>query len=248
MTFAPAGSPADPGGDYLERCLHQVREELTARGFVMDEPLAGGTCQCFITNLRAAQCEIDLLFSGALVWEYMPLGGTGRPDQAACLVLALLSGTSPASRSLLPAPCPGLPLDEAAGQALVACGMAVRLVDVRYDHNDVRAEVEVTNPAEPGRGHVRISDHGTIRWECLFTRPGGVAGGLAPVDVAQAIAPALAGHRAAEQDRAQHSGPARTMPDPQAKLPEIAAANGRNRVMTPPGLAAGPGPAAWEDW
>lgn len=101
VTFAPAGRPADAdaGGDYLERCLYQVWEELTARGFVMDEPLAGGSCQCFITNLRTAQCEMDLLVSGALVWEYMPLAGTGRPDQAACLVLALLSGTSPASRN-----------------------------------------------------------------------------------------------------------------------------------------------------
>jgi hypothetical protein len=216
VAFASAGSPADADGDYPQRCLYEVWEELTARGFVMDEPLADGSCQCFITNLRTAQCEMDLLVSGALVWEYMPLAGTPRPDQAACLVLALLSGTSPASRSLLPASCRGLAPGEAAGRALAACGMAVRLVDVGYDHDEVSTEVEVANPSEPGRGHVRISDHGNIRWECLFAPPAGPAGGLAPLDVAQAIATALAGHRAARQDHALHSGLVRKMPDPRA--------------------------------
>src|SRR5215469_5628373 len=100
VASACAGSPAAADGEYRERCLYEVWDELTARGFVMDQPLADGSCQCFITNLRTAQCEMDLLVSGALVWEYIPLAGTGRPEEAACLVLALLSGTSPASRSL----------------------------------------------------------------------------------------------------------------------------------------------------
>jgi hypothetical protein len=78
---------------------------------------------------------------------------------------------------------------------LATCGMAVRLVDVRYD--EVHVEAMVTSPAEPARGHVRISDEGTIRWECLFASPGSAAGGLAPLDIAQAIATALAEYRIA---------------------------------------------------
>jgi hypothetical protein len=78
---------------------------------------------------------------------------------------------------------------------LAACGMAVRLVDVRYD--EVRTEATVTNPAEPARGHARISDEGTIQWECLFASPGSPVGGLAPLDIARAIATALAEYRIA---------------------------------------------------
>ena len=78
---------------------------------------------------------------------------------------------------------------------LAACGMAVRLVDVRYD--EVRAEAMVIDPGEPARGHVRISDEGTIRWECLFASPGSAVGGLAPLDIAQAVATALAEYRIA---------------------------------------------------
>lgn len=65
------------------------------------------------------------------------------------------------------------------------------LVDVRYD--EVCTEAMVTSPAEPARGHVRISDEGAIRWECLFTSPGSAVGGLPPLGIAQAIATALAG-------------------------------------------------------
>ena len=174
MTGAPASEPAVAKADYPERRLHEVWVQLTARGFIIDEPVTHGTCQCFFRNLRSAQCEMDLMVTGALVWEYMPLGGTS-PDQAARLVLALLSGTSPAGRGLPPARYPGLALKEAAGRMLAACGMAVRLVDVRYD--EVRAEAMVINPGEPARGHVRISDEGTIRWECLFASPGSAVGG-----------------------------------------------------------------------
>ena len=194
MTGAPASEPAVAKADYPERRLHEVWVQLTARGFIIDEPVTHGTCQCFFRNLRSAQCEMDLLVTGALVWEYMPLGGTS-PDQAARLVLALLSGTSPAGRGLPPARYPGLGLREAAGRMLAACGMAVRLVDVRYD--DVRAEAMVINPGEPARGHVRISDEGTIRWECLFASPGSTVGGLAPRDIAQAVATTLAEYRIA---------------------------------------------------
>lgn len=195
MTGAPARVPAGVRADYPERCLHEVWAQLTARGFIIGEPVTHGTCQCYFRNLRSAQCEMDLMNTGALVWEYLPLGAAS-PGQAARLVLALLSGTSPAG-GLPPARDPGLALKAAAGRTLAACGMAVRLADVRYVDDDVRAEAIVTSPAEPGRGHIRISDEGAIRWECLFARPGSAAGGLAPLDIARAIATALAGYRIA---------------------------------------------------
>jgi hypothetical protein len=71
--------------DYPERCLHQVWEQLTARGFVIDEPMNGrccqcfiknlrnACCQCFIKNLRNACCQMDLLVTGTLVRVYTPL-------------------------------------------------------------------------------------------------------------------------------------------------------------------------------
>jgi hypothetical protein len=175
----PADEPVEADADYPERCLHGVWEELTALGFVIDEPVAGDACQCFFKNLRSAQCEMDLLVTRALVWEYIPLAGTS-PGQAARLVLALLSGITPPARSLPPARYPGLALKDVVGRVLAACGMAVRLADVYYDYDDACTEAVVTNPAEPARGHVRVSDEGNIRWECSSPAPADPSAGLPP--------------------------------------------------------------------
>ncbi len=181
--------------EYPERCLHEVWHELTARGFVIDEP--GLPCQCFIHNLRDAQCEMDLLVTGALVWVYVPLAGTC-PEQTARLVLALLSDV-PASGSPPPARYSGLPLMDAAGQMLADAGMTARPAEIRYDVDEVHTEVVVTNPAGQARGQVRISETGSIHWECFFASPGNPADGLPPRDVAQAITAALAEYRTGGQ-------------------------------------------------
>lgn len=192
MTPDPASEPAGADPDDTERCLHEVWEKLSARGFIIDEPVTGVTCQSFYKNLRNASCEMDLLDTGALVWIYTPWTGF-IPDQAARLVLALLSGTRipPAAMPLVLDP--GLALKDTAGRMLVACGMAARPADIQYGPGEVSAEVIVTNPAGPARGHVRVSGEGTIRWECCFAVPGSPAPGLAPLDIAQAITAALAG-------------------------------------------------------
>lgn len=190
--------------EYPERCLHELWEELTARGFVIDEP-GISSCQCFTHNLRDAQCEMDLLVTGALVWVYMPLAGTC-PEQTARLVLPLLS-RGPASDRLPPVRHPGLPLMEAAGQILTDAGMNARPADIRYDVDEVHTEVVVTNPADQARGQVRISEIGSIHWECFFASPGSSAGGLPPSGVAQAMAAALAEYRTGGQGDAGDSRP-----------------------------------------
>jgi hypothetical protein len=189
--------------EYPERCLHEVWEELTARGFVVDEP-GISSCQCFIHNLRDAQCEMDLLVTGALVWVYTPLAGTC-PEQTVRLVLPLL-GHGPASDRLPPARR-GLPLMEAAGQMLTDAGMTAQPAEICYDVDEVHTEVVVTNPADQARGQVRISETGSIYWECFFTSPGSSAAGLPPRDVAQAITAALVEYRAGGQGGTGDSGP-----------------------------------------
>jgi hypothetical protein len=194
-TVTAVGGPAGPAGDEAERCLHAVAGELTACGFVVTGPVWGDTCQSEITGIGGGHCEMDLMGTGALVWEYIPLPGALTPDEAVRLVLALLGRTGPACRGV-PAPRhPGVAFKGAVGRALAACGMAVRLVVVHLDHRnyEIFADVEVTNPAQPARGRARVSDEGEIRWECSFATPASPAAGLAPRDIAQTIATALGG-------------------------------------------------------
>jgi hypothetical protein len=200
MTTATAvGGPAGPAGDEAEGCLHAVAGELTARGFVVSGLVRGNACQCEITGIGGAQCEMDLMGTGALVWEYIPLPGALTPEEAVRMVLALHGVISLPSGGVPAARYPGVALKGAVGRALAACGMAVRLVVVHRDdvNYEIYADVEVTSPAEPSRGNVRVSDEGEIRWECSFATLASPAGGLVPRDIAQTIATALADYRTA---------------------------------------------------
>jgi hypothetical protein len=175
-----------------ERCLHEVWEGLTARGFTVDEPDEISS-QCFYEHLGGAYCEMDLLVTGALVWVYEP---RWRPDfgpgHAACMVLALLTGTGRPAPEMPPAG-PGLALKDAAARMLGGCGLVTEPVDIYYGPGEASAQVMVTNLASPQRGNVRVSDEGIVQWECCLDAPGGPPWGLAPLDVAAAIAAALTG-------------------------------------------------------
>lgn len=198
---SPAGDTGATG-----RCLHEVWQELTRRGFAMDEPCAG-TSMCFIGGLRRADCAVDLLTSGAMVWEFIPLGGTVIPGQIARMVWALLGGgTGPAGCGQPPAERPGAAVREVAGRVLASRGLRVRQAEAGSE-GDVWPVTAVTSPAQPARGHVHIGDEGDLRWECCFACPAGTAGGLAPATIAGLIAAALAGHLDAEHDAAGYSLP-----------------------------------------
>ena len=190
---APDSNPAGADSGDAERCLHEVWAELTSRGFVIDEPSTdGGTCQCFYENLSGAYCEMDLLVTEALVWIYEPRRPNFSPRQTARLALALLTGISRPVPDMPPAPGPGLTPKDAVSRMLADCGMATEPTDIHYGPGEVSAEVMVTNPVSPHRGHVRISDE-TVQWKCCLATPGSPSWGLAPFDVAVAIAAALAG-------------------------------------------------------
>jgi hypothetical protein len=196
VTATPAGGRADGDPGYPEWCLRQVRVELRARGFAVTEPEPPGSCQCFI-DLHGGQCELDLLATGALVWEYLPRQAAALgPGEAARMVTALLGCTGPARSALRAARDPGLALAAAAGRILAASGLDVRAADAS-DGGACTAAV-ATSPAEPGRGFASIGDDGTIRWECRFASRTSPARGLPPGDVARAITAALAGHATAE--------------------------------------------------
>jgi hypothetical protein len=69
---------------------------------------------------------------------------------------------------------PGMPLKGQAGRALAGQGMRVRLdvLDEDEQHFEVHAEITVTSPEHPGRGTVRITDDGLLRWHGQLRTPG----------------------------------------------------------------------------
>jgi hypothetical protein len=80
------------------------------------------------------------------------------------------------------------------GRALTESGMRVAWVQPDADQQffGTFAEIIVTNQAEPGRGTVRVADHGAICWEIQVRDAAGCSGGLSISGVAITIGKALA--------------------------------------------------------
>jgi hypothetical protein len=83
------------------------------------------------------------------------------------------------------------------GRALAERGMTVRLVTIHHDEvdYDLYAQIEVADPANPARGHVRVTDQAVVRWECLYSTQADTPA-LHLSDIAKIAANALAGQAA----------------------------------------------------
>jgi hypothetical protein len=58
---------------------------------------------------------------------------------------------------------------------------------------EVYSEVEVTNPAQPARGHVRVSDEPALRWRCRIADPARGIPGIGLTEITDTIAGTLTG-------------------------------------------------------
>jgi hypothetical protein len=128
---------------------------------------------------------------GSMRWEYRPASGTDTDPAVMTQVVLHMLAADDAKRPAIGTSL-GLTLKGVVGRALDARGLDVRLL-VYEDliSYDVAAEVVVTNPARPDRGHVRLSDDGAITWECSCGAASGSAEEIAVV-VAGVIIKAIA--------------------------------------------------------
>ena len=146
-----------------------------------------------VRALVRSRCAIDLHGPGALAVTYTPLGRDLRSDEAVWLTLAVLDGNGPPAPGAAVVPDRRLPLEDAAGSVLAACGMAVEKRQPGCGDGEVTAALLVSNPAGQSRGRVTITSKREFLWECRFAGPGGTAAGLSPACIARAVAAALAG-------------------------------------------------------
>jgi hypothetical protein len=91
----------------------------------------------------------------------------------------------------MPARRPNLTLKGAVGRALAERGLQVTLevLDRDNDFYEAYAEIQVTNPADPGRGTARVTDDGELSWQCTACGPDD---GITPAEIAATLARALA--------------------------------------------------------
>jgi hypothetical protein len=194
-TTAPAATLPGVADEHAMDGLVQVWQELTARGYTVNEPVPGQWGHCHI-QLAGAHAEINVTGSGELLLEFMPLPRGSVPvDATARIVLDLLAAPIP---SHLPTRyLAGFHHMKAAGWLLRQAGLYLRLVTEHpLDYTEAFSYLEVTSPAHRERGHARVTDEGgTVLWLCHFARAGSPVPGLDPAGMATAIAAVLAPHR-----------------------------------------------------
>jgi len=187
MTAAPdiAATPAAPASTPAAALL-AIADELTTAGFSARSPAWNGSAYLAITNARGALCDLTITTSGTVTWDYRTHHGSHvEPGQITGIVLNLLApGTSHAEAA--PATRPAASLKGTIGQALAARGLRVtlNLLDQDPDRYETYAEIQITNPADPDRGTVRVTDDGDLHWQCT-TR------GITPANIAATLTRAL---------------------------------------------------------
>jgi hypothetical protein len=146
-----------------------------------------------ITHAPGVLCDVVIGEGGSAEWEYrLSRGRYADPAVITGIVLSILGGNPARSQDALPRRYPKRTLMSVAGRALAGRGMQVCLEVFKDDFFfEVCSEIEVTNPALPSRGAVRISDDNSVRWECSFIDPAADTEGIDPLDFAETIAKVL---------------------------------------------------------
>ncbi|HEY1619280.1 MAG TPA: hypothetical protein VGG25_16790 [Streptosporangiaceae bacterium] len=150
-----------------------IAEGLNAQEFTVHDPAAEDACFMRVMNARAAFSQVLISQAGRVTWDYLPFPGReADPAQVAGMIVGLLDDET----AVVPA-VPGGPLGQSlkdsVDSALRGSGMRVtRCAPLRDEFGELCADMTITNPDQPARGEVTLTDEGMIIWECRLASAG----------------------------------------------------------------------------
>jgi hypothetical protein len=150
--------------------MRQVADELAARGCIVQLPRWDDERRLSV-EYQAVRCDLAVNDSGDVDLEFRPsAGGEARPELMADIAALLLSGNDESGpRETVKDQESGLSFWGIVGNDLRSRGFNVRLdVYVDDDWFEIFADLQVSDPAISPSAHVRVSDDGTITWECDY--------------------------------------------------------------------------------
>jgi hypothetical protein len=178
------------------KAIHAVADGLTRCALDVSGPEWDGSQFLKITNVRGVLSEVTIRDNGSVEWEYL-ISHDSETDAAhfTDVVRGVLGEDVAHDRSLLPARPRSMSLKGMVGWACGQRGLSASVEVVYIDPAffEVWSEVEVTNPAQPERGRVRVSDEPALRWQCHIADPAGSVSGVSLTDITETIAAALTG-------------------------------------------------------
>ena len=177
---AAAGSRTEPA--------QVITRRLAAAGLAVHATRQQDQHELVILNIPGALSCLTLTGTGCAQWHYEPATG---PATSAVTLTEIIEHILGAPRAAGRAPGPdayrAFPLKGTVGRCLQDRGLTVTLqVSEDLESFEATTDIEVTSPAQPRLGTVRLSDDGHLEWDCDYRTafhddPGALIDTVAPI-------------------------------------------------------------------
>ena len=169
-----------------------LTRRLAAAGFGVHGTRWRDRHELILLNVTAARSCLTLTGSGRAQWHYEPATGPGT-DKATltAIIVHILGAPHTAGTTPVVAAYRAFPLKGAVGRFLQDRGLTVALrISEDPESFEATTAIEVTSPARPWLGAIRLPDDGDLDWDCDYRAAfhGDVAA------LADVIAPILRAH------------------------------------------------------
>ena len=164
MTLVPAQSrsPEPAPADAAARALAR---QLAAAGLTVEVSRRRDTCELTILDVANGKSFLALDTGGQARWYYEPATGPATSPATLAAIITHLLGEPPAPP--LPAAYRALPVKGQVGRLLQDRGLTVVLrVSEDWESFEATTDIDITNPARPWLGTVRLSDDAALDWHC----------------------------------------------------------------------------------
>ena len=160
LTHSQARPPTDPA--------QLLARRLAASGLAVHSTSRQDRCQILVLDLADARCCLTLTGDASAQWHYEPSTGPGTDAATVIAIITHILGAPRAADTISGTDAyQAFPLKGKVGRCLQDRGLTV-ILDVSEDLEsfEVTAEIEVTSPAHPWLGAVRLADDATLEWDC----------------------------------------------------------------------------------
>jgi len=186
MTQAPHGTLLGWAGSLMEPA-QMITRRLAAAGFGVHGTRWQDRHELIIGNVTAARSCLTLTGSGCARWHYEPTGHAPGAAMLAAIIVHILGAPHMADSTTGVDAYRAFPLKGAVGRCLQDRGLTVTLrVCEDWESFEATTDIEVSSPARPWLGAVRLADNGHLDWECDYRAtfhgdPGQLADMIAPI-------------------------------------------------------------------
>jgi hypothetical protein len=127
-------------------------------------------CELIILNAPGARSCLTVTGTGCAQWHYEPATGPATDPATLTGIIEHILGAPHAAEHT-----PGLdgylafPLKGAVGRTVQDRGLTVKLrVSEDLESFEATTDIEITSPAQPWLGLIRLSDNGHLEWDCDY--------------------------------------------------------------------------------